>query len=85
MRCGASKVTPSWDPSLPTPQGLPAAIGVLRVKLISQPLTEVTGSWPATGGETNAHCLEGKESAEEGDLDCAPQQLGHERSEYGVC
>lgn len=33
MRCEESEVTPSWDPSLLTPQGFPATISVLLVKI----------------------------------------------------
>lgn len=52
MKCGESEVTPSWDPSLLTPQGFPAAISVLLVKIISLLLKwQVAGFVPPAFGK----------------------------------
>lgn len=58
MRCGESEATPSWDPSLPTPQGFPAALGALWVKIIWS-LTK----WQAFGERRNKRTLSGRRGA----------------------
>lgn len=42
MNCEESEVTPSWNPLLPRPQGFPATISVLSIKII---LLLLSGRW----------------------------------------